>query len=62
MPRDWKLIASGTAPEIPGPELEQVVGVLQALEMQFAPLRQSLPHETEPALVFPSFPALEEHT
>jgi hypothetical protein len=58
MPRDWKLIAKGIAPEIPQPELEKVVGVLQALETQFAPLRQSLPHETEPALIFP---APEEH-
>jgi len=60
MPRDWKLIAKGIAPEIPQPELEKVVGVLQALETQFEPLRQSLPHETEPALIFPSFPAPEE--
>ena len=61
MSRDWKLIAKGIAPEIPEPELEKVFGVLQALETQFAPLRQSLPHDTEPALIFPPFPAPEEH-
>jgi hypothetical protein len=60
MSRDWNLIANGIAPEIPAPELEKVVSVLQALEKQFAPLRQGLPHDTEPALVFPSFPSSEE--
>ena len=60
MSRDWNLIAKGIAPEIPEPELEKVVSVLQALETQFAPLRQSLPHETEPALIFPSFHAPED--
>jgi len=61
MTRDWKLIAKGIAPEIPELELEKVVGVLQALETQFAPLRQSLPHETEPAVIFAPCPAPEEH-
>ncbi len=37
MSRDWNLIAKGIAPEIPKPELENVVSVLQALETQFAP-------------------------
>ena len=60
MSRDWNLIANGIAPEIPEPELEKVVNVLQALETQFVPLRQGLPHDTEPALVFPSFPSPEE--
>ena len=60
MPRDWNLIASGIAPEIPAPELERVINVLQALETQFAPLRQSLPHDTEPAVIFPPFPSPEE--
>jgi hypothetical protein len=60
MSRDWNLIAKGIAPEIPEPELEKVVSVLQALETQFAPLRQSLPHETEPALIFPSLHAPED--
>jgi hypothetical protein len=60
MSRDWNLIANGIAPDIPKPELEKVVNVLQALEAQFAPLRQSLPHETEPALILPSFPSPEE--
>jgi hypothetical protein len=60
MSRNWNLIANGIAPEIPQPELEKIVTVLQALEKQFAPLRQSLPHDTEPALVFPSFPFSEE--
>jgi len=60
MPRDWNRIASGIAPEIPASELEKVVNVLQALETQFAPLRQNLPHDTEPAVIFTSFPAPEE--
>ena len=60
MSRDWNLIAKGIAPDIPQQELENVIGVLQALESQFAPLRQSLPHETEPALIFPSFHVPEE--
>jgi hypothetical protein len=60
MSRDWNLIAKGIAPEIPEPELEKVVSVLQALETQFAPLRQSLPHETEPAVIFPSLHAPED--
>jgi len=60
MSRDWNLIANGIAPEIPEPELEKVVNVLQALEKQFSPLRQRLPHDTEPALVFPSFSSPEE--
>ena len=62
MSRDWNLIASGIAPEIPEPQVEKVVDVLQALEKQFAPLRQSLPHETEPALVFAALSSPEEHT
>ena len=60
MSRDWNLIAKGIAPEIPQPELDNVVGVLQALESHFEPLRQRLPHETEPSLIFPSFHAPEE--
>ena len=60
MSRDWNLIAKGIAPEIPERELEKVVSVLQALETQFAPLRQSLPHETEPAVIFPSLHAPED--
>jgi hypothetical protein len=60
MSRDWNLIAKGIAPDIPQPELENVVGVLRALESQFAPLRKNLPHETEPALIFPSFHAPED--
>ena len=60
MSRDWNLIARGIAPDIPQPELENVIRVLQALEKQFAPLRQSLPHETEPALIFPSLHAPED--
>jgi hypothetical protein len=60
MSRDWNLIANGVAPDIPKPELEKVVNVLQALETQFAPLRQGLPHDTEPALILPSFPSPEE--
>ena len=60
MSRDWNRIASGIAPEIPAPELEKVVNVLQALETQFASLRQSLPHDTEPAVIFPPFPSAEE--
>lgn len=59
MSRDWNRIASGIAPEIPAPELEKVVNILQALETQFAPLRESLPHDTEPALILPSLPPEE---
>ena len=60
MSRDWKLIAQGIAPEIPEPELERSVAVLQALEMQFAPSLQRLRHDTEPALVFMPSPFPEE--
>ena len=60
MSRDWNRIASGIAPEIPKPELDRVVNVLQALETQFAPLRQSLPYDTEPAVIFRSFSSPEE--
>ena len=60
MPRDWNQIAKGIAPEIPQSELEKVILVLQTLEQQLAPLRQSLPHQTEPAVIFPSTPASEE--
>ena len=60
MSRDWNRIASGIAPEIPASELEKVVNVLQALETQFAPLRQSLPYDTEPAVIFRSFSSPEE--
>jgi hypothetical protein len=52
MSRNWKLIAQGVAPEIPEPELDRAVAVLQALVEQFAPLLERLPHDTEPALVF----------
>ncbi|MBM3804046.1 MAG: hypothetical protein FJW26_17240 [Acidimicrobiia bacterium] len=60
MRRDWKQIARGIAPEIPQNELEGVAAVLQALEEQFAPLRERLPYETEPALIFPCDAAGEE--
>jgi len=60
MSRDWNRIASGIVPEIPAPELEKVVNVLQALEAQFAPLRESLPHDIEPAVIFPTYASAEE--
>jgi len=60
MTRDWKSIAKGIASDIPEPELEKVVRVLQALEVQFVPLLTRLPHDAEPALIFPPFPAPEE--
>ncbi|MCI0418309.1 MAG: hypothetical protein L0387_35880 [Acidobacteria bacterium] len=59
MPRDWKLIAKGLAPEIPEPELEKVRANLQGLEGEFASLIQTLPHDIEPAIILPSF---EEHS
>jgi len=62
MPRDWKLIAKGIAPEILEQDLEKVVGVLQALETQFVPLHLRLEHDTEPAVIFPPSPASEEHS
>lgn len=52
MPRNWKLIAQGIAPEIPEPERDRAVAVLRALEVQFASLLQRLPHDTEPAIIF----------
>lgn len=52
MARNWKLIAQGIAPELPEPERDRAVAVLQALEEQLAPLLQRLPHVTEPATIF----------
>jgi hypothetical protein len=52
MSRNWKLIAQGIAPEIPEPELDRAVAVLRALENQYSPLLERLPHDTEPAVIF----------
>jgi hypothetical protein len=53
MTRDWKLVAKGLNLQIPEPDLEKIQATLQGLEVQFASLIKALPHETEPATIFP---------
>lgn len=53
MPRDWILIAKGLDLQIPEAELQKIQGPLQSLTTQLQTLVQSLPHETEPAVVLP---------
>ncbi len=49
---DWKLAASARCPEIPEPELERIVPVLEALEAAFARAVERIPVEAEAAATF----------
>ena len=47
--RDWKAIAQGSAPEIPGGTAERIAAILQPLEEILRPLFVELTPEDEPA-------------
>ncbi|MEX2263530.1 MAG: hypothetical protein WD696_16350 [Bryobacteraceae bacterium] len=49
---DWKKIAEARGLNIPAADLERIAPSLDALEAAFRPLTASIPHETEPAVVF----------
>ena len=51
--RDWKLIAQGLGLDIPDGELEIMRPTLDRLEEKFRPLAAAIPHDMEPAVVFP---------
>ena len=50
--KDWKLLAKAQDLDIPEEELARVSQVLDGLEQAFAPLRDLVPFETEPAIIF----------
>ena len=47
--KDWKAIAKASGLEVPGEELDRIVGPLYALEEAFHPLVSDLPADLEPA-------------
>lgn len=49
---DWKAIAAARGLGIPGEQLARIAPSLDALEAAFRPLSLSIPHLTEPALVY----------
>jgi hypothetical protein len=50
--KDWKAIALANGLEVPGEEMERIVGPLTALEKTFRPLIKDLPPGLEPASGF----------
>jgi hypothetical protein len=52
MNRDWKSIARGLALDIPESEIEKIEAPLQDLTNHFNSILDTLPHETEPAVIF----------
>ena len=49
---DWKSIAKARQLNIPEPDLERIAQPLDGLEQAFRPLAGTIPHETEPAVIF----------
>ncbi len=52
MSKNWKMIAAGFDLDIPESDLKKIEPSLESLEKAFRPLLRSLPHETEPAVMF----------
>jgi hypothetical protein len=52
MKRDWQSIARGLALGIPEAEIEKMEAPLQDLTNHFNSILDTLPHETEPAVIF----------
>jgi hypothetical protein len=50
--RNWKQVAEGLGTGIPEPQAEKIAPILDDLEAVFAPLKKSIPIDTEPATVF----------
>ena len=50
--KDWKLLAKTQDLDFPEEELARVSQVLDGLEQAFTPLRDLVPFETEPAIIF----------
>ncbi len=50
--KDWKSIASANELQIPDADLERSRAPLEALEAAFRPLAATIPHETEPAVMY----------
>lgn len=53
---NWKQVAAGWSLDIPEDALERITPALDALTRDFRPLKQNIPHETEPAVVMQSPP------
>ncbi len=54
--KNWKGFAGLLGLDIPAPDLERILPALDALETSFRPIAGTIPHETEPALIFPCSP------
>ena len=52
MRKDWKKIAVGMNLDIPPEELEKMQGILDPLDVAFAPLTRRLSHDIDPAFLF----------
>jgi hypothetical protein len=52
MPKNWKMIAAGFDLNIPLSDLNKIEPSLESLDAAFQPLLRTLPHETEPAVIF----------
>jgi hypothetical protein len=49
---DWKAIALARGLQMPDDQLERLCATLAALEAAFQPLKERIPHHTEPAVLF----------
>jgi hypothetical protein len=49
---DWKSLAKARQLNIPEPDLDRIAAPLDGLEQAFRPLAGTIPHETEPAVIF----------
>jgi hypothetical protein len=52
MTKDWRQIARASGASIPGPDLERIAPVLDAMESAFRPLVKTLRWEDDPAVSF----------
>jgi hypothetical protein len=52
MAKNWTSIAAGLSLDIPESDLEKIQASLDSLDKAFQPLLKTLPHDTEPAVMF----------
>jgi hypothetical protein len=50
--KNWKNLAGSLGLAIPDADLDRIAPALNALETAFAPMRESIPDDIEPAVTF----------
>jgi hypothetical protein len=50
--KNWKNLAGSLGLSIPDADLDRIVPALDALEAAFAPMRENIPDDIEPAVTF----------